>query len=117
MESDENLLSRLARIHNAVSNPSGGGWLFLVQGARETVFGQRAGAVTVFPSEVSRWSYSEGQRGSATGKPTGKNGSSGGKIGVRYFDEADGWTKTTNVDHYSPSLAHRYTQPAKTTPE
>lgn len=110
-ESDANLLSRLARTYNAVSKPSGGYWLFLVQGAMNTASGKNTGSITVVPEEVSRWSYSEGQRGSSTGdSKTGK-----GKIGVRYFDEADGRTKTTSVEHDGPSIANPYTQSAKAT--
>ncbi|WP_227657270.1 hypothetical protein [Citrobacter koseri] len=70
-ESDANLLSRLARTYNAVSKPSGGYWLFLQQGTTATVSGKQTGGITVTPDEVSNWSYSEGQRGSSTGKATG----------------------------------------------
>lgn len=114
-ESDANLLSRLARTCNAVSKPSGGYWLFLLQGATANVSGEQTGGVTVTPEEVSNWSYSEGERGSSTGKATGKSGKPAGKIGVRYYDEVDGKTKTTTVDHDGPSLANPYTQPAKST--
>ncbi|WP_168385818.1 contractile injection system protein, VgrG/Pvc8 family [Erwinia amylovora] len=112
-ESDANLLARLARKYNAVSKPSGGYWLFLKQGAAENAAGKSAGPVTITPDEVSTWSYSEGERGSSTGKATGSKGKTSGKIGVRYYDESDGRTKTTGVEHDGPSLANPYTQPAK----
>lgn len=116
-ESDANLLSRLARTYNAVSKPSGGYWLFLQQGATASVSGRQTGGVTVTPEEVSNWSYSEGERGSSTGKATGKEGKPAGKIGVRYYDEADGKTKTATVDHDGPALSSPWTQPAKDTAE
>ena len=105
-ESDANLLSRCAHLQ-AVRR------LLAVSGAGsdEHGFGKNTGRITVVPEEVSRWSYSEGQRGSSTGdSKTGK-----GKIGVRYFDEADGRTKTTSVEHDGPSIANPYTQSAKAT--
>lgn len=116
-ESDANLLSRLARTYNAVSKPAGGYWLFLKQGAMATASGRQIGSIIITPEEVSNWSYSEGQRGSSTGKATGKDaGEKGkGKIGVRYYDEADGQTKMSTVDHDGPSLTNPYTQPAKAT--
>lgn len=116
-ESDANLLSRLAQTYNAVSKPAGGYWLFLKQGAMATASGRQIGSIIITPEEVSNWSYSEGQRGSSTGKATGKDaGEKGkGKIGVRYYDEADGRTKMSTVDHDGPSLTNPYTQPAKAT--
>jgi phage protein D len=114
-ESDANLLTRLARTWNAVSKPSGGYWLFLRQGATAKASGEQTGALVITPEEVSNWSYNEGERGSSTGKATGNSGKSSGKIGVRYYDEADGKTKTTSVDHDGPSMANPYTQPAKAT--
>lgn len=114
-ESDANLLTRLARTWNAVSKPSGGYWLFLRQGATANASGRQTGTLVISPDEVSNWSYSEGERGSSTGKASGKEGKSSGKIGVRYYDEVDGKTKTTTVDHDGPSMANPYTQPAKAT--
>ncbi|QIR27783.1 contractile injection system protein, VgrG/Pvc8 family [Kluyvera genomosp. 3] len=114
-ESDANLLSRLARTYNAVSKPSGGYWLFLQQGAAMNASGGQTGAVTVTPEDVSSWSYSEGERGSSTGKASGSQEKPTGKIGVRYYDEVDGRTKTTTVDHDGPSLSSPYTHPAKAT--
>lgn len=112
-ESDANLMTRLAKQFNAVSKPSGGYWLFLKQGAVESATGKSSGPITITPDEVSSWSYSEGERGSSTGKATGSNGKTAGKIGVRYYDETDGRTKTTTVDHDGSSLSNPYTQPAK----
>jgi hypothetical protein len=113
-ESDANFLSRLARKYNAVSKPSGGFWLFLKQGAAENAAGKSAEPITVTPGDVSGWSYREGERGSSTGRATGKEGTKKpGKIGVRYYDEMDGRTKTAAVEHDGPSLANPYTQPAK----
>jgi hypothetical protein len=103
----------LAKKFNAVSKPSGGYWLFLKQGAAENASGESAGPITLTPGEVSTWSYSEGDRGSSTGKATGSKGKTAGKIGVRYYDETDGRTKTSTVDHDGPSMANPYTQPAK----
>lgn len=114
-ESDANLLTRLAKKFNAVSKPSGGYWLFLKQGAAENATGKSAGPITITPDEVSTWSYNEGVRGSSTGKATASKGKTEGKIGVRYYDETDGRTKTTTVDHDGPSLANPYTQPEKDT--
>ncbi|WP_236713848.1 hypothetical protein [Escherichia fergusonii] len=73
-ESDANLLSRLARIYNAVSKPSGGYWLFLPQGATATVSGKQIDSITITPADVTTWSYSEGERGSSTGKVTESGG-------------------------------------------
>ncbi|EHN8735200.1 late control protein D [Enterobacter hormaechei] len=114
-ESDANLLTRLARTWNAVSKPSGGYWLFLRQGATANASGEQTAALIITPEEVSNWSYSEGERGSSTGKATASSGKSSGKIGVRYYDEADGKTKTITVDHDGPSMANPYTQPVKAT--
>lgn len=116
-ESDANLLSRLARTYNAVSKPSGGYWLFLQQGATATASGKQTGGITVTPDEVSNWSYSEGQRGSSTGKATGSGGKAEKKIGVRYYDEADGKTKTVSVEHDGPAMTNPYTQAEKNTAE
>ncbi|MFW0697635.1 late control protein D [Pantoea sp. R13S299] len=107
-ESDANLMSRLARMYNAISKPAGGFWLFLKQGASKTATGKSTGSITISPDELSTWSYSEGQRGSSTGSGQKKE-----KISVRYFDEADGRTKTTSVDHDGPALTNPYTQPKK----
>lgn len=114
-ESDANLLTRLARTWNAVSKPSGGYWLFLRQGDTANASGKQTGALVITPEEVSSWSYNEGERGSSTGKATASSGKSSGKIGVRYYDEADGKTKTTAVDHEGTSMANPYTQPVKAT--
>jgi hypothetical protein len=89
-----------------VSKPSGGYWLFPRQGATANASGEQTGALVITPEEVSNWSYNEGERGSSTGKATGSSGKSSGKIGVRYYDEADGKTKTTTVDHDGPSMAN-----------
>ncbi|WP_337025179.1 late control protein D [Pantoea anthophila] len=107
-ESDANLMSRLARMYNAISKPAGGFWLFLQQGASTTATGKSTGSITINPDELSSWSYSEGQRGSSTGSGEKKE-----KISVRYFDEADGKTKTTSLDHDGPALTNPYTQPGK----
>ncbi|WP_162287000.1 contractile injection system protein, VgrG/Pvc8 family [Pantoea stewartii] len=112
-ESDANFISRLARSFDAVSKPSGGYWLFLKQGAAQKASGNPAKATTVTPDEVSTWSYSEGERGSANGEKGNKKE----KISVRYYDEADGKTKTAVIDHNGPALANPYTQPAKKTAE
>lgn len=116
-ESDANLLARLARDYNAVSKPSGGYWLFLQQGATATASGKQTGGITITPDEVSNWSYSEGERGSSTGKATGSGGKAKEKIGVRYYDEEDGTTKTSSVEHDGPAMTNPYTQSEKTTAE
>lgn len=116
-ESDANLLARLARDYNAVSKPSGGYWLFLQQGATATASGKQTGGITITPDEVSNWSYSEGERGSSTGKATGSGGKAKEKIGVRYYDEEDGTTKTSSVEHDGPAMTNPYTQSEKNTAE
>ena len=116
-ESDASLLTRLARMYDAVSKPAGGYWLFLEQGAAETVSGRASEVVTITPDEVSDWSYSEGSRGSTTDKAAPGDRSEQGNIHVRYFDEADGRTKTATVEHNGPALANPYTQPEKTLAE
>lgn len=113
-ESDANLLTRLARSHNAVSKPSGGYWLFLEQGAALTASGKTLADVTIVPREVSNWTYSEGQRGSTTGKAATGGKEKKGKIGVNYYDEATGQTKVTQTEHEGPDLENPYTQPHKT---
>lgn len=113
-ESDANLLTRLARSHNAVSKPSGGYWLFLEQGAALTASGKTLADVTIVPREVSNWTYSEGQRGSTTGKPSSGGKEKKGKIGVKYYDEDTGQTKVTQTEHEGPDLENPYTQPHKT---
>ncbi|BBG61297.1 contractile injection system protein, VgrG/Pvc8 family [Providencia rustigianii] len=119
-ESDANLLSRLARTYNAVSKPAGGYWLFLPQGAGSTVSGYALKPVTLTPSVVSTWHYQEGDRGSSTG---GTRGTGGEKkphqetITARYFDKADGRTKTVSVAHEGASVTNPYTQPEKDTAE
>ncbi|KWW02298.1 contractile injection system protein, VgrG/Pvc8 family [Escherichia fergusonii] len=116
-ESDANLLSRLARIYNAVSKPSGGYWLFLPQGATATVSGKQIDSITITPADVTTWSYSEGERGSSTGKVTESGGKAKEKIGVRYYDEVDGRTKTAAVEHDGPAMTNPYTQSEKDTAE
>ena len=110
-ESDANLLSRIASRMNAVSKPSGGYWLFLGQGAALTASGKKRATAVLTPDLVSRWTYSEGERGSmrATGE---KNAGPPGSIGVRYYDEADGRTRTATADHEGPPSQYPYTQPA-----
>ena len=110
-ESDASLLSRLARTYNAVSKPAGGYWLFLEQGAGTTVSGAPLKTVTLTPSMVSSWNYQEGERGSSTGEKKKE------KITVRYFDMADGRTKTATVEHDGSSVTSPYTQPEKETAE
>ncbi|HAF6271441.1 TPA: late control protein D [Salmonella enterica] len=110
-ESDASLLSRLARTYNAVSKPAGGYWLFLEQGAGTTVSGAPLKTVTLTPSVVSSWNYQEGERGSSTGEKKKE------KITVRYFDKADGRTKTATVEHDGSSVTSPYTQPEKKTAE
>ncbi|MCE9902509.1 contractile injection system protein, VgrG/Pvc8 family [Hafnia paralvei] len=112
-ESDANLLTRLARSHNAVSKPSGGYWLFLEQGAALTASGKTLADVTIVPSEVSNWTYSEGQRGSTTGKPSSGGKEKKGKIGVKYYDEDTGQTKVVQTEHDGPDLENPYTQSHK----
>ncbi|HHR6560287.1 TPA: contractile injection system protein, VgrG/Pvc8 family, partial [Providencia alcalifaciens] len=99
-ESDANLLSRLARTYNAVSKPTGGYWLFLPQGAGSTVSGHALNPVTLTPSVVSTWHYHEGDRGSSTGGTRGMGREKKPHqetITARYFDKADGRTKTVSV--------------------
>ncbi|EHM42977.1 contractile injection system protein, VgrG/Pvc8 family [Hafnia alvei] len=112
-ESDANLLTRLARSHNAVSKPSGGYWLFLEQGAALTASGKTLADVTIVPREVSNWTYSEGQRGSTTGKPSSGGKEKKGKIGVKYYDEDTGQTKVVQTEHDGPDLENPYTQSHK----
>lgn len=112
-ESDANLLTRLARSHNAVSKPSGGYWLFLEQGAALTASGKTLADVTIVPREVSNWTYSEGQRGSTTGKPSTGGKEKKGKIGVNYYDEDTGQTKVAQTEHDGPDLENPYTQSHK----
>lgn len=112
-ESDANLLTRLARSHNAVSKASGGYWLFLEQGAALTASGKTLADVTIVPHEVSNWTYSEGQRGSTTGKPSSGGKEKKGKIGVNYYDEDTGQTKVVQTEHDGPDLENPYTQSHK----
>nr|DAL95571.1 MAG TPA: tail protein [Caudoviricetes sp.] len=112
-ESDANLLTRLARSHNAVSKPSGGYWLFLEQGAALTASGKALADVILIPSEVSNWTYTEGQRGSTTGKPSSGGKEKKGKIGVNYYDEDTGQTKVVQTEHDGPDLENPYTQSHK----
>ncbi|NUC56992.1 late control protein D [Escherichia coli] len=112
-ESDANLLTRLARSHNAVSKPSGGYWLFLEQGAALSTSGKALADVTIAPREVTNWTYSEGQRGSTTGKPSSGGKEKKGKIGVKYYDEATGQTRVTQTEHDGPDLENPYTQSHK----
>jgi len=106
-ESDANLLTRLARTHNAVSKPSGGYWLFLNHDASATASGKSLTEITVTPEQCSRWTYSDGDRGAATGNGAAKKG----KVRVQYFDEQSGETKHKEVELEGPDLQHPYTQP------
>lgn len=112
-ESDANLLTRLARSYNAVSKPSGGYWLFLEQGAALTASGKTLADVTIVPREASNWTYSEGQRGSTTGKLSSGGKEKKGKIGVKYYDEDTGQTKVVQTEHDGPDLENPYTQSHK----
>lgn len=111
-ESDAALLSRLAKQYDAVSKPSGGYWLFLLQGDGTTISGKALPTATITPDMVSRWNYSEGERDGAS------KGKKEGKIGVNYFDPATGETKTVQTDHPGEGdKQHPYTQANKETAE
>ncbi|HFK7187638.1 TPA: contractile injection system protein, VgrG/Pvc8 family [Serratia odorifera] len=114
-ESDAALMTRLARNYNAVSKPSGGYWLFLEQAAAASVSGKPMPSVTITPDMLSSWSYSSGDRGTSTGKSSGSTSGKEkkSKVGVDYFDEADGKTKTTQLDHDGPDIVNPFTQPSK----
>lgn len=114
-ESDANLLTRLARTYNAVSKPAGGYWLFLEQGAAENASGSPTAEVTITPPELTNWTYSEGSRGNSTGKTSAGSDKSSGKIGVNYYSETDGKTKSSTVEHNGPTLLSPWTQPDKET--
>lgn len=110
-ESDAALLTRLARTYNAVSKPAGGYWLFLAQGESTTASGRALQTVTVTRDALSSWNYSDGQRGATTGK-AGKTGAGKkGKVGVLYYDAADGRTKTRTLEHDGPDLSGPFTLP------
>ncbi|MBI6164771.1 late control protein D [Serratia liquefaciens] len=113
-ESDASLLTRIARNYSAISKPSGGYWLFLEQAAAAAASGKAMPSVTVMPPMLSSWSYSSGDRGASTGKTSGSDGSkTKSKVGVDYFDEADGKTKTAQIDHDGPDITNPFTQPSK----
>lgn len=104
-ESDAALLTRLAKKYDAVSKPSGGYWLFLVQGEGTTVSGKPLPAVTITPDMVTRWSYGEGKREGASA------GQSKGKVSVNYHDKTTGETKAVEVEHPGGAdKQHPYTQ-------
>ncbi|KAB8307267.1 late control protein D [Erwinia endophytica] len=109
-ESDANLMSRLARTYNAVSKPAGGYWLFLEQGTATTASGKQTGSITITPDQLSSWSYSDGSHGNTSGDKSNK-------IGVNYFDEADGKTKSVSIEHDGPAIYNPYTQFNKSTAE
>lgn len=106
-ESDANLMARLARMYNALSKPSGGYWLFLEQGAATTASGKSTSAITITPEQVSHWSYNDGGRGNSS------SGDKKKKIGVGYFDEVDGKTKSVEIEHDGPAIYSPYTQFSK----
>ena len=109
-ESDANFLTRLARSHNAVSKTTGGYWLFLEQGAALTVSGKLVPEITLNPSQVTHWCYSEGQRGATTGNTVAGDKAKQGKIGVNYYDETTGETALIQTEHAGPDLENTYTQ-------
>ncbi|EKB9874001.1 late control protein D [Salmonella enterica] len=102
-ESDAALLSRLARLHNAVSKPTHDRWLFLVRGAGESVSGRAVPHGTVSRENVSSWNYSAGDRGNA-GAGKGK-----GTVAVDYFHKQTGETRTLQVTHDGADRRHPYT--------
>jgi len=116
-ESDGNLMSRLARAYNAVSKPCGGYWLFLEKGASMTASGKALPNVQVALSEVSTWTYNEGQRGASVGKPATGGQKAKGKIKVNYFNGFDGRIKTCEIDHDGPNVTSPYILPTKSQAE
>lgn len=114
-ESDAALMTRLARMYNAVSKPAGGYWLFLKQGEATTASGRRLTNVTITREALTSWSYSDGQRGATTEKPAKTADGKGkkGKVSVAYYDAADGRTKTQSLEHNGPDQANPFTQPSK----
>ncbi|WP_202301563.1 contractile injection system protein, VgrG/Pvc8 family [Dryocola clanedunensis] len=112
-ESDANLMTRLAHTYSAVSKPAGGYWLFLEQGAAVNASGKSAATITITPEELSTWSYSEGSRGNSTGKTTAGSKKNSGKIGVNYYNEQDGRTNVSTVEHDGPTMLMPWTQPGK----
>jgi phage protein D len=109
-ESDAALLLRLARLYNAVSKPSGGYWLFVEQGKSATPSGASLPEQTIILSEVSRWQYSEGEKGGA-GKKEGDKKK--GDVRINYLDPETGETKTVTVEHDGKDTSHPYTQSSK----
>ncbi|MEG3135541.1 contractile injection system protein, VgrG/Pvc8 family [Rouxiella sp. T17] len=112
-ESDANLLTRLARTYNAVSKPSGGYWLFLEQGQAASASGKALAEIELKPSDVSNWSYSEGQRGAASASSSGDSKKEQGKIGVAYYDEQTGQTRLLTQESHGPDISNAFTQPEK----
>lgn len=109
-ESDANFMTRLARSYNAVSKTTGGYWLFLEQGAALTVSGKFVPEITLLPTQVTHWHYSEGQRGATTGSKEAGDKAKQGKISVNYYDETTGKTVLTHTEHEGPDLENPYTQ-------
>lgn len=54
-ESDINLLTRLARVYNAIAKPAGGKLILAPRGKSQTVSGQTMPTVTVTQDQVSSW--------------------------------------------------------------
>ncbi|EFB5187740.1 contractile injection system protein, VgrG/Pvc8 family [Escherichia albertii] len=108
-ESDASLLSRLAAMYGATSKPTNGYWLFLEYGASQSPSGRDAPALTITPDMVSGWSYTEGERGGASGV----SGEKKGKVGVRYFEQSTGRTREHTVDVESTDKRHPFTQADK----
>ena len=62
-ESDLNLLTRLARDHDAVAKPAGGYLLFVPQGGAESATGRPMPVIDVRPEDVSSWEATLADRG------------------------------------------------------
>lgn len=108
-ESDAALLLRLARLYNAVSKPAGGYWLFVEQGKSVTPSGSKLPQQTVRFEDVSRWQYSEGEKGG----DKNKKGEKKGEVKINFFDPESGETKTSTVEHDGKDTSHPYTQSSK----
>lgn len=110
-ESDGAFMLRLAKRYNALSKPANGQWLFLAQGSAIRASGKPVGARTLTPADVSRWSYREGNRGQVKAG----DGKKKGKVGIHYFDDATGETKTHTREINGADIHHPHTHPDKDT--
>lgn len=119
-ESDISMMQRLATRYGAISKLTNGFWLFLENGASQSIVGKDLAELTITPDMVSSWSYQAGNKGGGSDSKkedeewkAGKFDAQTGKIRSQYYDSATGEIRTHEVSHNGASTENPHVQPDK----